>query len=169
MTVYPLSTDLQAAYRNALGIADSPSFVDTGVPITPVAIIGQANVAATAQFQKITDGTHNLDINADGSLNVVAEGVQTIATAQANTPAGTATVFTAGGSGNKIKAFILSHSVATETVNDYCEMRINGVAVARVADSSASMSKINVNVPAGQTVSVYNNNNGISQVTVVYE
>jgi hypothetical protein len=69
MAQVPISPDIQKSYRDTLQIPDSPSFIDTRIPIQPVAVIAQTSVAELAQFQKITDGTDTLEVNTDGSLN----------------------------------------------------------------------------------------------------
>lgn len=70
--IVPISADLQKSYRDTLNIPSAPQMIDTDEKIVPVAVIAQASVPALAQFQKITDGTHNLLMNTDGSISNLA-------------------------------------------------------------------------------------------------
>lgn len=71
MVQSPISSDLQAAYRSVLSSQTAPTTFDTDTPLTPVVILGTASLNTAASFMKLTDGNDNLDINSDGSLNIV--------------------------------------------------------------------------------------------------
>lgn len=120
MVRYAILPSVQDAYRNALGIADAPAFVDTDTPITPVAIIAQATTASIAQFTKLTDGTDTLLINTDGSLPL-----STCSTANANRGSnGTTTILTAGANGAVIYGINLG--ITADATGGSCIL-VNGI------------------------------------------
>jgi len=77
MAQEPISPDLMKSYRDTLKIASAPSFIDTSLPIMPVAVVAQTSTAEVAQYMRLTYGTDELEINSDGSINV--EGAESTA------------------------------------------------------------------------------------------
>jgi len=69
----PIDPTVMKAYRDALAIPASPSFIDTDLPIQPVAVIASASSAANAQNVIITDGTDTTLVTSGGRLQVSAE------------------------------------------------------------------------------------------------
>jgi len=64
----PISGAIQKAYRDTLLISEAPSYLDPTLPIQPVAVIA---TSAGGSSVSVSDGTDTLEINSDGSINVV--------------------------------------------------------------------------------------------------
>lgn len=73
MTLRPYSATLQAAYRDTLGTPGAPEVIDDSQPVTPVAVVAQVNTSSTASYTRVTDGTDNLEVEADGKIRTGLE------------------------------------------------------------------------------------------------
>lgn len=124
MAEVPISPDIQKSYRDTLQIPDSPSFIDTRIPIQPVAVIAQTSVAELAQFQKITDGTDTLEINTDGSINT--KPVERTVTYTSGTA--TTTVITVGAS--KRAKLVYFNFSGQDNGGGRISVSVNGVVIA---------------------------------------
>lgn len=66
----PIDPTVMKAYRDALAIPASPSFIDTDIPIQPVAVIASASTPNNAQNVILTDGTTQVLVSTGGALSV---------------------------------------------------------------------------------------------------
>lgn len=165
----PISTSVQEAYRQAMQIPDAPAFIDTKVPITPVAIIAQASTEGTSQFFKLTDGTDTASITSLGYLDVEthSDNSKWNAVSTEVTTTGDVTVGTVPAS-KRWRILAWSLSMASNAV---CRLKLNTITV-DICDTTGHISKVlqePLILTAGQTIVRNFSTSATGAVSVIYE